>query len=157
MTTPALDVPGSTTASGMHAKSRNPAAGQMFMVTSSRDEIHCSLICRVRRDASRLGIITEFAGLTDFTRRAARVASLALAPTSTLALFRCVFRPQHVLALLHVGVLEAIPPLGKAREFAFHLAALAAQPQEIVARAKARMLEQPKGTLARALLESRLQ
>ena len=54
-------------------------------------------------------------------------------------------------------MLEAIPPLGKRGKLAFHFAAGAAQPQEIVAGAEARMLEQTKRTLARALLETRLQ
>ena len=54
-------------------------------------------------------------------------------------------------------MLEALPPVGKPSAFAFELAAVAAQTQEVVPCAEARMLEQPEGALSGSLLEARLQ
>src|ERR1700687_4094554 len=101
-----------------------------------------------------MGVI---ACLTGRARLRGCIGRPVLAPARTLALFRRFLGPQHVLALFHAAMLEAIPPVGERGKLAFHLAAGAAQPQEIVAGAKAGVLEQAKRALSRALLEAPLQ
>src|SRR5262249_43801418 len=54
-------------------------------------------------------------------------------------------------------VLETLPPVGKYGGFTFELAAVAAQAQEVVTGAEARVLEQPERPLSGALLEARLE
>src|SRR5262249_50215962 len=71
---------------------------------------------------------------------------------ATLAL-RSLVGPKHAFTLGAIGLLEALPPVG---DLDRDLSAMPAQPQEIVARAEARMLEQTERALARALLEARL-
>src|SRR5436309_4191679 len=56
-----------------------------------------------------------------------------------------------------IRVLEAIPPLGKARQLGANFTAHTTQPKEIVTRTKAWVLEQPVGALTGALLKARLQ
>src|SRR5262249_7156039 len=75
---------------------------------------------------------------------ASRSAALALRP---------LFGSQHAFAFGRIGLLEALPPVSDLDRY---LSAVPAQPQEVVARAEARMLEQPERALARALLEPRL-
>src|ERR1700737_313816 len=98
-----------------------------------------------------MGVIACVAGRA---RLRGCIGGPVLAPARPLALFRRFLGAQHVLALFHVGMLEAIPPVGERGKLAFHLSTGAAQPQEIVTGAKARMLEQTKRALSRALLEA---
>src|SRR5262249_37697303 len=75
----------------------------------------------------------------------AAVPAAALAPASARAaalLLWPLVGVQHLLAFPSTGVLESLPPVGEVRAFAFELAAVAAQAQEIVACAKTRVLEQ---------------
>src|SRR5262245_41014617 len=84
---------------------------------------------------------------------AARTRAAAPPPAPPPSARRLALAHQHAGPLFLAGMLEARPPLA---DVALHLAALAAQPQEVVARAKARMLEQAPRPLAEALQEARL-
>ena len=90
-------------------------------------------------------------------RDLAVLAALAPAAARAATRLRGLVRFQHRLALVGPGAGEAVPPVGEAGELALELAALAAQLEEIPARAVTRMLEQPVRALAGALLEARLQ
>src|SRR5262249_29583779 len=59
---------------------------------------------------------------------------------------------QHLLSLRFARVLEALPPVA---DLGRHLAALAAQLQEVVGGPESRMLKEAPRALAEALLEAR--
>lgn len=73
--------------------------------------------------------------------RAARSTPAAAAPASA----RLTLGHQHLRALGFARALKPLPPLTKRR---FEFAAVAAQPQEIVAGAESRVLEQSIGAPA---------
>src|SRR5437868_4455640 len=103
---------------------------------------------RVRRRRGSTSLSRRWSLGGSGLRRGVLLAAAARAPPFLL---RCFLGTEHPFALGAVGALEPFPPVGNLDR---NLSAVPAQPEKIVARAKARMLEQPEWALAGALLEA---